>query len=210
MPEMDGIELVQKIRSNTDTSHIPFIFLTAKTSIDDELEGIMSGANDYITKPFNVRLLKAKIENILKQRKLFSDQVTNASTTNILPEESGESFLTAYDEEFLKNVTNIIYSNIDNSELVIDNIVSETNISRKIFYKKIKSLTGLTPVEFLREVRIKRAAHLILSEEYMIKEIAYMVGFTDLKYFSRCFKQICGVIPSEYRRQQNTEFPDHE
>lgn len=197
MPEMDGVEFIKKIRSNVDTSHIPFIFLTAKTSINDELEGVISGANDYITKPFNVKLLKAKIENILKQRKRFTDQFTESKTI-----ENNESHITNYDEEFLKKVTDVIYSNIDNNELVIDDIVSETNLSRKVFYNKIKSLTGLAPVEFLREVRIKKAAQLILSKDYMIKEVAYMVGFTDHKYFSRCFKQICGVIPSEYKKHK--------
>lgn len=208
MPEMTGIELVRTIRSNIETSHIPFIFLTAKTSIDDELEGVLSGANDYITKPFNVKLLRAKIENILTLRKRLSNQIVNEADSKIILAEDkiemGESFITAYDEAFLKLITDLIDANIDNSELTIDDLVAETNISRKVFYNKVKSLTGLAPVEFVRDIRIKRAAHLLLSDKYMIKEVAYMVGFLDIKYFSRCFKQVYGVVPSAYRKRGGT------
>lgn len=209
MPEMNGIELLQAIRKNNDTSHIPVILLTAKTGIENELEGITSGANDYITKPFNVKLLKAKIENILKQRKLFTAQFTNhADRTETFVNDSTKSHITAYDEEFLKKVTDIINVNMDNSELVIEDLARGTNVSRKVFYIKVKSLTGLAPVEFLREMRIKRAAHLILTNDYLIKEVAYMVGFSDNRHFSKSFKHIYGVIPSEYRKQ-HTEGRDN-
>lgn len=200
MPEMDGIEFLKKIKDNDATSHIPFILLTAKTGIDDKLEGITSGADDYITKPFNVKLLKAKIENIVKQRKNFVNHLTHSSSATELRAESSneESNITPQDKLFLKNITETIDKNLDNSELTIDDLVDETSLSRKVFYNKVKSLTGLAPVEFIREIRIKRAAELVKTGEYMVKEVAYMVGFSDIKYFSKCFKHIYGVTPSEY------------
>lgn len=204
MPEMDGMTFLQKIRNNDDTSHIPFILLTAKSNIYDELEGISSGADDYITKPFNAKLLKAKIDNIIRQRQRFSHYLANGTVAVSEPSDeemnSAKSYMTAQDEEFIKNIISLIDENLDNSELTIDELVSKTNFSRRVFYNKIKSLTGLAPVEFVREIRIKRAAVLILSGDYMIKEIAYMVGFSDQKYFTRCFKSIYGVIPSEYKK----------
>jgi len=203
MPEMDGMELLQKVRSNNDTSHIPFILLTAKTNIDDKIEGTISGADDYITKPFNVKLLKAKIENIIKQRKSFSRYLTNngIKDDSIGANIENKSHISASDEQFLKDITSSIDKNIDNSELTIDHIVSETNLSRKVFYNKVKGLTGMAPVEFVRDVRIRRAAQLIKTGEYMVKEVTYMVGFSDIKYFSRCFKHVYGKTPSEYRDQ---------
>ncbi|MDR2408623.1 MAG: response regulator [Bacteroidales bacterium] len=206
MPEMDGIELLQKIRNGKETSHIPFILLTAKTSIDDKLEGTTQGADDYITKPFNVKLLKSKIENIIKQRKRLSDYLTKNTPENDLHEDEKEkikSWITPRDEQFLKNITAVIDKYIDNSELTIDDLVSETNLSRKVFYNKVKGLTGLAPVEFIREIRIKRAALLLKTGEYLIKEVAYMVGFSDIKYFSKCFKHIYGMTPSQYGEIQN-------
>ena len=202
MPRMNGIELLQALRQNNATCHIPFILLTAKTGIENELEGIMAGANDYIAKPFNVKLLKAKIENILKQRALLAARFTTDADKTALPVADGtHPHITAYDEAFLKRVTDIIHANIDNTELVIEDLANGVNMSRKVFYNKMKSLTGLAPVEFLREIRIKKAAQLIRTQPYMIKEVAYMVGFSDHRHFSQSFKHIYGVIPSEYRKQ---------
>ncbi|MCD7906213.1 MAG: response regulator, partial [Clostridium sp.] len=126
MPQMDGMELLQEIRKNKDISHIPFILLTAKTGIESELEGIASGADDYITKPFNVKLLKAKIHTILTQRKLFSERFTNLMdrVKSVMDEDAPSHNITRYDEEFLKKVIDLIEANMDNRELVFDNLVA--------------------------------------------------------------------------------------
>ena len=207
MPEMDGITFLKAIRNNTDTSHIPFILLTAKTSIYDELEGVTSGADDYITKPFHAKLLKAKIENIIRQRQRFSFHLANQTTTGLAGSTDHDtpdtrSYMSPKDEEFIRNIIAIIDENMDNSEFTIEDLVAETAFGRKVFYIKIKSLTGLAPIEFVRDIRIKKAGQLLQSGDYMVKEAAYMVGFSDTKYFSRCFKQVYGMTPSEYQNKK--------
>jgi len=204
MPDVDGIEFLQRVRTNPDTSHIPFILLTAKTNIDDQLEGITSGANDYITKPFSVKLLIAKIDNIIKQRKLYAGYIGNVHSEE--PEEQAEELvqqnkITEQDESFLRKLKEDIYSNLDNSDFNIDTLVSNTNLSRRVFFNKVKSLTGQAPVEFIREIRIKHAAELLKTQQYRIKEVTYMVGFSDIRYFTQCFKNMFGVTPSQYKDQ---------
>lgn len=202
MPEMDGIEFLQKIRANQNTSHIPFILLTAKTNIDDQLEGITYGANDYITKPFSVKLLIAKIENIIKQRKLYANYIggeqliDSEGDTKKLVEQNK---ITEQDELFIRNISNDIYNNLDNSDFSIDSLVNNTNLSRRVFFNKVKSLTGQAPVEFVRDIRIKHAAQLLKTQQYRIKEVTYMVGFSDIRYFAQCFKDMYGMTPSQYK-----------
>lgn len=204
MPEMTGIEFLKKIRNNQETSHIPFILLTAKTNMNDRLEGITLGADDYITKPFNVMLLKAKIDNIIEQRKQFTNYILG-NNSETLPDDIDQVInshkITSEDELFLKELQNNIIENIDNSDLSIDELVSKTIFSRRVFFNKVKSLTGLSPVQFVRETRIKQSAQLLKHKEYRIKEITYMTGFSDRKYFTQCFKKMYGVTPTEYRNQ---------
>lgn len=203
MPEMDGIEFLQKVKSNHEFSHIPFILLTAKTSINDELEGITLGADDYITKPFNVKLLIAKIENILRLRKQYADYLSTNEVA-VKPEAKEKELtegpkMTEQDELFIKSLKDFVVDNLDNSDFTIDDLVNNTNFSRRVFFNKVKSLTGLAPVEFVREIRIKRAAQLIKTQEYRIKEVTYMVGFSDVRYFIQCFKDMYGMTPSQYK-----------
>lgn len=201
MPEMDGMELLHAVRSNPDISHIPFILLTAKTNIDDKLEGIKYGADDYITKPFSVKLLIARIENILKQRRLFANYLSSAGS-----EQAKEGFrefvvnnkITEQDEQFIHQLQQKVLSNLDNSELTIDDLVQSTTLSRRVFFNKMKSLTGMAPVEFVRDIRMKRAGELLRTREYRVKEVVYMVGYLDIRYFIKCFKSIYGMTPSQY------------
>ncbi len=202
MPEMDGMELLKKIRGNQNTSHIPVILLTAKTNIDNQLEGILLGANDYITKPFSVKLLIAKIDNIIKQRKLYNDYLTSEGSEDLQKDElitNGK--ITEQDELFLKNLQEEICNHLDNSEFTIDDLVSNTSLSRRVFFNKVKSLTGLAPVQFVRDIRLKHAARLLKTQQYRIKEVTYMVGFSDIRYFSQCFKEMFGMTPGRYRDQ---------
>lgn len=203
MPVMSGMELLQKIRSNRNTSHIPFILLTAKTNIEDQLGGIKSGANDYITKPFSVKLLIAKIDNIIKQRKIFADYIGSYSTESEvkIDEIITQKILTEQDEEFLRSLREIIHNNLDNSDFSVDSLANDTNLSRRVFFNKVKSLTGQAPIEFIREIRIKQAAKLLKTQQYRIKEVVYMVGFSDIRYFTQCFKEMFGMTPSQYKNQ---------
>jgi DNA-binding response OmpR family regulator/two-component sensor histidine kinase len=202
MPKMDGIEFLHKMRENINTSHILFLLLTAKTTLDNQLEGLRKGADDYITKPFNVSLLLAKIKTIIERQKNLQQyyqnyfQENNNHINSLLPIKPS---LAQQDEDFMKIVINIIEKNIDNSDFRIDNIVSEVAMSRTVFYKKIKSLTGLSPVEFIRDLILQRAALLLESGECSVKEASFAIGMSDTKYFSKCFKAKYGINPSEWK-----------
>jgi signal transduction histidine kinase/DNA-binding response OmpR family regulator/ligand-binding sensor domain-containing protein len=206
MPEMDGLELARRLREEVTTSHIPVVVLTAKTDLDTQVEALKRGADDFITKPFSSTYLRARIENILQQRKklqeLFLSSLDNYPSPgggkpfNITP---SEPVIESYDDRLMKSLMEVMEENIDNSSLTVEELVSKMGIGRSVFFKKLKSLTGLAPVEFIREVRVKRAAQLIESGEYTISQVTYMVGCNDPRYFSRIFKHRFGITPSEYR-----------
>lgn len=198
MPNMDGLELTDKLKTDPKTSHIPIILLTAKTAVESRLEALRFGADDYLTKPFSPEELKARVENILLQRKRLQESYRN----NLLRLQPKEVQTDSPNEAFLAKLMDFMERNMDNSELVVEDLVSEMALGRTVFFNKLKSLTGLSPVEFIREVRIKRAAQLLEQSGYNITEITYMVGMSDSRYFSKCFKGIYGVTPSEYKKQQ--------
>ncbi|MGL5938010.1 MAG: hybrid sensor histidine kinase/response regulator transcription factor, partial [Phocaeicola sp.] len=218
MPQVDGMTFLNEVRSNPNTSHIPFILLTAKSNMDDRMGGILSGADDYITKPFNAKLLIAKIENIMLQRKRLINHLTsNQSTTmgrdrvieypSTMHKSDEEVYLstqpklTEQDEQFIHFLREQIMDHLDNSEFTIEDLVMKTSFSRRVFFNKIKSLTGQAPVEFVREIRLKHAAELLKTHEYRVKEVAYMVGFSDIRYFTQRFKEMYGVTPSQYKEE---------
>lgn len=208
MPEMNGLDLARRIKSDDTTSHIPVVVLTAKTDIDTQLEALKTGADDYITKPFSSSYLKARIDNILNQRrKLHETFLSNLSsnlshqTTKVFSADPSLPVVESFDEKLLIKVMEIMEKNMDNSELTVDELVSKIGIGRSVFFKKLKSLTGIAPIEFIREVRIKRAAQLIETGEFTISQVTFMVGNNDPRYFSRCFKQKFGMTPSEYKEK---------
>lgn len=201
MPKLSGVDLLKKIRNNIEASHIPVILLTAKANIESKLEGLTYGADDYITKPFSVSYFMARIENLLNQRKRLQNifgflDKNEFKDFNPLP-----CLITDQDEEMMKKVMIAIEQNIDNNNFSIEELGSTVGLNRTTFCNKIKSLTGFTPVEFMRDIRIKRAAQLISDSQLLIKEIAFMTGFLDIKYFSKSFKNKYGVTPMEYRKQ---------
>ena len=211
MPEKDGIEMVRELRDEMTTSHIPIVMLTAKSTIESKIEGMKLGADDYITKPFSAAYLKARIFNLLEQRKklqaLYCASLLPASTEQPLAgkKETTTPALSPNDRKFMDKVMETIEKHLDNGDLTVEDIAGEVNMSRSVFFKKLKTLTGLSPVEFLKEIRMKRAAQLIETEEYNMAQIAYMVGLNDSHYFSKCFKQQYGMTPTEYKesRKQN-------
>jgi len=200
MPEMDGIELLDAVKNTTETSHIPVILLTAKSSLETKIEGLKYGADCYITKPFDTDFLLASIENLIKQRKkVFEHLQTNVKTIVLEPSEIS---ITTKDEQFLKNIIAVVEDNLTDSKFNIDVIVNSLSMSRVTFNRKFKSLTSITPVEFVREMRIKRAKQFLDAGETDIANIAYKVGFNDAGYFSTCFKEFYKTSPSEYLRQK--------
>lgn len=216
MPEMDGLEMARRIREDINTSHIPVIVLTAKTDLDTQVEALKKGVDDFITKPFSSTYLRAKVESILSQRKklqeLFMASLSEFSVTKPRgPYEVNPPapVIESHDDKLMKHLMEVMEKNIDNSELTVDELVSKLGIGRSVFFKKLKSLTGLAPIEFIREMRIKRAAQLIESGEYTISQITFMVGCNDPRYFSRIFKQRFGLTPSEYRDKHAKQRQNH-
>jgi signal transduction histidine kinase/DNA-binding response OmpR family regulator/ligand-binding sensor domain-containing protein len=204
MPRMDGIQLLQKLKEDIRTSHIPVILLTAKTTIESKLEGMTYGADDYITKPFNIPYFRARIHNLFEQRKrlqeIYRSQLTDLS--NKEPEAEPKPFIiTSQDETLLKKAVHIIEENIDDSEFSVENLCSAIGMSRSVFFNKLKSLTGLAPIEFIRDLKMKRAAQLLSSSDYLVKEVSYMIGISDTKYFGKCFKTKYGMTPQEYKNR---------
>ncbi|NDV65795.1 hybrid sensor histidine kinase/response regulator [Bacteroides sp. 224] len=199
MPEKDGIELLSDLRSDATISHIPFILLSAKSSIESRIKGIELGADDYITKPFSANYLKTRISNLLKLREKLQQHYRTLLAVENPFTDSITGTITSNNQDFMNRLIKSIEKHISNGDLKIEELAQETGMSRAVFFKKVKSLTGLSPVEYLKDVRMKRAAQLIKTNDLTISQIAYHVGFNDAHYFSKCFKQQFGVTPTEYR-----------
>ncbi len=196
MPNMDGLEMMSKVKTDPATSHIPVILLTAKSAIESRLEALHCGADDYLTKPFSPEYLKARVENLLEQRKRLQQRY-RAELLNLQPAQPQQKFP---NEAFLAKLLDFMERNMDNNNLVVEDLVTEMALGRTVFFNKLKSLTGLSPVEFIRDIRIKRAAQLLEQGVYNITEVTYMVGMNDSRYFSKCFKAVYGMSPSEYKK----------
>jgi signal transduction histidine kinase/ligand-binding sensor domain-containing protein/DNA-binding response OmpR family regulator len=202
MPGMDGIELLKKIKENLETSHIPMVLLSAKTTLESRLEGMSYGADDYITKPFSVPYFEARIANLLKQRKRLQDIYTSGLTSGIQEFDPKPFLITSQDDKLMCSVVEAIELNMDNSDFTVEDLGHAVGMSRSSFFNKVKGLTGLSPVEFIRDIRLKRAAQLLTTGELLIKEVAYMTGFTDSRYFGECFKNKYGMTPAEFKKRQ--------
>jgi signal transduction histidine kinase/ligand-binding sensor domain-containing protein/AraC-like DNA-binding protein len=193
MPEMDGITLCQKIRADKRTGHIPVILLTALTGDENQVKGLNKGANDYLTKPFRFEILHIKIRNLLRLnqnlKNTYSRQLTVAA-----PEVEARS----EDEKLLLSITQYIESNIDNPDLSVEELSKHIYMSRGTLYNKIVSLTGETPVELIRSIKLNKAAMLLENTDMKISEVGYEVGFTTPNYFARAFKAKFNISPSDY------------
>ena len=199
MPEMNGLEMAKAIKDDINISHIPLILLTAKTDMENKLEAMQYGVDDYLTKPFSSAYLEARVDNLLRLRKQLQELYRSSLTSGVIS--PSKPNVVSQDDVFIQRIMTFIEDNIENTELTIDEIAMHIGFSRSAFFKKLKSLTGLAPVEFLKEVRIQRAAQLIETGEYNFSEITYMVGISDPRYFSRCFKQKFGMSPREYKEK---------
>jgi signal transduction histidine kinase/ligand-binding sensor domain-containing protein/DNA-binding response OmpR family regulator len=193
MPGINGIELCGLLKSDILTSHIPVILLTARTQIKYKMEGLETGADDYITKPFNFSILEIRAWNLIENRQKLKERYQKE--INLDPQNIAISNL---DEAFLKKVLNYIELHIADPELSVELLSQEVAMSKSLFYKKIKSLTNLSGVEFIRSVRIKRAAQILAQGQSTVNEVAYMVGFSDVNYFRKCFKEQFNHTPKEH------------
>jgi signal transduction histidine kinase/ligand-binding sensor domain-containing protein/DNA-binding response OmpR family regulator len=193
MPMMNGDAFCKKIKKDERTSHIPFILLTAVTSKESEKESLKAGADDYITKPFDVNILKLKVDNLLSLRDALRDKYKN----DFLMQPSPVTLISP-DEKFLKKAVDIIEQNISDEDYDIETFASDVGVSRMQLYRKLEALTNMTVKEFIRNIRIKRAAQLLEQNKANVSEIIYLVGFRDLAYFRKCFRDQYGTSPSEY------------
>lgn len=193
MPVMDGFELCKTIKSDLNYSHIPVILLTAKTNIQSKIEGMELGADAYIEKPFSVEYLQACASNLIqnreKLRRTFAQSPFVAANTMAL---------TKADEDFIKRLNEVILANLNNPEFSMDDIADSLNMSRSNFYRKIKGVLDLSPNEYLRLERLKKAAQLLKEGEGRVTEICYMVGFNSPSYFAKCFQKQFGVLPKDF------------
>ena len=214
MPAMDGLDMVKNIKENREICHIPIILLSAKSSLDDRISGLEQGIDDYITKPFSATYLKIRIKSLLHQRKelqeiywkAWSEKLNNTQETTLEEKLTpSQPQIISYDEQFMQQVMQVMEEQMENSELTVDEFAQLLNLGRSVFYQKLKSIIGLSPVDFIREIRIKRAVQLIDSGEYNFSQVAYMTGFNDPKYFGKCFKRQMGMTPSEYKENKRDD-----
>ena len=194
MPVMDGLEFTQNLKTHTATSHIPVIMLTAKNLEEHRAEGYEHGADSYITKPFHSKVLLARIENLLKQRKLLKHLFQGTLEAEL---EIADSHLEDRDKQFLKQLHAIIQKNLSDSEFGVEDIGKQIGLSRVQLYRKVKAMTGSSVVDLLRKARLAKAKRLLESRSMSVSEVAYDVGFSAPSYFTKCFKDEYGMLPGE-------------
>ena len=208
LPKMNGLEVCQQIREFSD---VPIIMLTAKGEDMDKILGLEYGADDYITKPFSSGYLRARISSLLKQRSILREHFMK----EVLPVAGKEPVaiqgdalenlspsvpqITSYDEEFIHKIIQAVEERLQDSDFKIEDLADSMNIGRSVFYKKVKSILGVSPIELVKDMRIKRAIQLLETGNYNISQIAYMSGFSSSQYFSRVFKELKNCTPSEYK-----------
>lgn len=200
MPKMDGFELCKRIKEDINTSHIPVILLTAKINREDQVAGLKCGADAYITKPFNYTILEVQVENMLSNRKRMVQKFRSSPLTQNI-----NLSVSSFEEKLLENAIQTVKKNMGNSNFDVQLLTEQMQVSNSMLYRKLKTLTNLSPNEFIRNIRLKTAASLLLEKKGNISDIAYQVGFNDPRYFSICFKKEFNLSPKEYMEQAVTE-----
>lgn len=200
MPEMSGLEMLEQVRKDFQISHIPVIILTAKNDEEAKIKAISMGANAYITKPFSKEYLIARIEQLLSERKVFREKIWKQEDE--LHEKSDndnyETYLVKKDIHLLEKIHQVIEENLHNSDYNIDAIAENLGLSRSAFFKKLKSLTGLAPVDLVKEIRLNKSIELLKNTDMTISEIAFTVGFKEAGYYGKCFRKKYNQTPTEY------------
>lgn len=197
MPQMDGKEFCQKVKGDIKTSHIPVILLTAKKSEETMVQSLDSGCNLYLTKPFNLEILQLSVKNLLRERKVMQEQNRNKIQIN-----ASEVNVTSLDDQLIQKAVALVEKYMEDPQLSVEFLSKELGMSRVHLYKKLQSITGKSPIEFIRLIRLKRASQLLAKSQLNISEIAYMVGYNNAKYFAKHFKAEFSILPSEYAVRQ--------
>jgi YesN/AraC family two-component response regulator len=194
MPEMDGIELCRSLKQDVRTSHIPVILLTARAGVESKIEGLETGADDYVTKPFDSRELLARARNLIEQRQQLRKKF---SADEVL--KPGDVAVTSLDNQLLKKIMEIVERYMGNEDFSIDDLAREACLSRRHLNRKLHALTNLSPGEFIRYIRLQRAHHLLEQNAGSVGDIAYQVGFGNPAHFSSSFRERFGYSPSEVK-----------
>ncbi|MFC2760722.1 response regulator, partial [Hallella multisaccharivorax] len=194
MPVMDGLEFCSQLKQDKAISHIPVILLTARSLDDQRVEGYEHGADAYISKPFSLRLLLSRIDNLIQSRRKLSQLFSNSDENDVLEKLSNET-----DKTFIAQLRKIIQDNLGDSEFNVERFGDEIGLSRVQLYRKVKALTGHSPVEMLRKARLMRARHLLQTTDKSVSEVAYAVGFSTPSYFSKCYKEEFDLLPAQER-----------
>jgi YesN/AraC family two-component response regulator len=193
MPEMNGVELCKAIKDHPNLSHIPVILLTARMAEEQKMEGFQAGADDYVTKPFSFEILQARIRNLIHRRELFHKDFRKQ-----IEVKASAIRITSMDEKLIENAIKIVETNITDADFSVEDLSRELGMSRVHLYKKLLALTGKSPLEFIRTIRLQQAAQLLKKSQLSVSEIAYKVGFNNPKYFTKYFKEEYKVLPSAY------------
>ena len=199
MPKMDGFKLCEKLKTDERTSHIPVILLTAKAAKEDKLAGYETGADEYLMKPFETDELRARIKNLIEQRKRIQEYFRKQGLAGV-----DQQKITSVDKKFLQKCLDVINKHLSDSSFSVEMLAEELAISRSVLQRKIQSLTGETPGELIRRIRLNKAAELIKHRFGNLSEIALEVGYNNPAHFSEAFKKQFGITPSQYLRNDLT------
>jgi len=198
MPEADGVEVCQTLKEDEKTSHIPIIMLTAKADRDTKLEGLKTGADDFLTKPFDNKELKVRVQNLIDQREKLREKFEQ--TLRLAP---SKIKVKSPEEAFIKKALEIIDENLSNSSFTVEAYQQEMGMSRMQLHRKLKALTNFSASEFIRDIRLQRAGDLLADKSLTVSEVAYSCGFNSVSYFTQCFTQKFGINPSRYQKKGN-------
>jgi YesN/AraC family two-component response regulator len=198
MPLMDGLEMCALLKKDERTNHIPIILLTARSSVENNIEGLNTGADDYICKPFHAKVLELKIKNLITRQKelqkKYSERIFSFSDEKIPSPE----------EKFLENIKIIIERHLGDPEFDVNAFAKEINMSRSVLYRKLKALTGQSVNELISNLRLMKAAELLANKSLSVSDVAYAVGFSDPQYFSKCFRKKYNTTPSDFATHKNS------
>jgi YesN/AraC family two-component response regulator len=203
MPEMDGNELCRKIKSNTNTNHIPIIMLSSRTKDENIIEGLDSGADTYLTKPFNIDILKRNIAQLIGARQTIKKKYSQP-----IDYDYEHLKINSADKRLLEKTIEVIRKNIEDSDFSVEKLSEEVGLSRVHLNRKLKELINTSPSEMIRSIRLKQAAFLLLNNEVNISEVAYKVGFSSHSYFTNSFHDFFGMKPSEFIEKYKND-PDN-
>ncbi|MGV3539840.1 MAG: response regulator transcription factor, partial [Rufibacter sp.] len=200
MPELNGMEFCKKIKADPRTSQIPFVLLTAHASEEKQLKGLGLGANDYLTKPFHFELLLTRLQNLITQRELLQKVFEKKISV-----QTSENQIVSLDDKLVQKAIKFVEENLSNPDLTVEEMSRELGLSRVHLYKKLVAITGQSPVEFIRKIRLQHAAQFLEKSQLTVAEVAYKVGFNNRKYFSKYFKDEYNILPSHYAMNKQAE-----